>query len=220
MFTPLISLADLGPPAGYHSVSLCTKIVYQKEFPDVFVVSQFTGAMNTGKEGTIVEDGDCVSGYKASTLNVYYLPKNKLASIDLKNLRIDSNRIASDLFLLKSRLDHFGGFIEDSNPIVEETREYTLTKNPAGKISLYKSKEIFKYNNGDPVKVKTYPNPNPIKKTETKKDQEEDKDKENYGQGKKNIEEPKDFKPIEVQQKKKKGFWYRFMCAIGLSKEC
>lgn len=216
MFSPLFASADLGPQPGYHGVNLCTKIYYKKEFLDIFVISQFTQTMYSGKEGNIVEDGECISGYKYANLNLYYFPKNKLSAIDLKNLSVNDDSIATDLYLLKSDVEHYGGDVKDSNHLVKQIVEYALTKNSQGKISLYKAKETFEYNNGDPVKVKNYSNPNPVKKLEVKKEQQN----ENYGQEKKNIEEPKDFKPIEVQQKKKKGFWYRFMCVFGIGSEC
>mgnify|MGYP001383990558 CR=1 FL=1 len=57
-------------------------------------------------------------------------------------------------------IEPYGGYIEDSNPLVREEIEYHIAGFSGDKLILYKSKQTLGYNNGTPDKVETFGKPN------------------------------------------------------------
>jgi len=139
-------------PGGFHSVSRCIKVVNLDEFPDVVLIGYYTGPM-VKYEAYRIRSNQCLDkGYKLNKFSVYWTTKEKFASLDLKNLRLE------DITFLEN-LQPYGGNVDKSNPLIKEEIEYSIAGFSGGKLILYKSKQISEYNNGAPRKVETFDNP-------------------------------------------------------------
>lgn len=154
LFSSTVS-ADVIPPNS-HSLDRCVKIVNLDKFPDIYLIGYITGPMVDGHEAYIVKNGECLSmGYKFNQLTVLAVKKSYIDSIGINNLQIsDKNIFTSD-----ERMDPYGGYVDQSNPLIKEDIEYSIAGYSSGKLSLYKSKQTSEYNNDTPEKVETFNNP-------------------------------------------------------------
>jgi hypothetical protein len=231
-FIPSLVSADLGPPPGSHNVSLCSKIVNQNEYPDIFLISHSTGPMSDKSVGNLIENDECiVGGYKFSSLNIYSVSKEDFKSIDLKNLKLKTTKVKGggmdvngnpayydeyfpeDLNLLFTQMPFYGGFESDNSHISNKTVEYLITKGQDNNLTLLKSKQIISYNNGDSDKVETFSVS--IKKdiNLNEKDIEDiSKNQEVFDQEGRYFEQ----KPTPI----KRGFWQSLMCFFRIGKNC
>ena len=171
---PVIALADLPPPTGFHSPGLCAKIVNLDQFPNVVLVGYNYGPVSTVKPYVIKNNECLVKGYKFTSLDILWTTKDKFNLVDLDNLNLgidgssNSNyKIPTDMNLLLKSVEtmYFGELIPDTNPLIKGTIEYSLYEIPDDvlgfALDLYKSKQISEYNNGTSPKVETFSNSNP-----------------------------------------------------------
>ena len=155
LFSSTVS-ADVIPPNS-HSLDRCVKIVNLNDFSDVVLIGYVTGPMVQGSEINQIKNNECLSkGYKFNSLKIYWNTKDKPNSIDQNNLLLDN-------------VDVYGGYIDQGNPLIKETIEYSIAGYSNGKLILYKSKHTSEYNNGTTKKVETFqpnvtPSPEPIKR--------------------------------------------------------
>lgn len=149
IFSTTVS-ADLIAP-GSHSLYRCVKFVNLNDFPNVVLIGDISGP---GGENTYELNNNCLTkGYKFNSLNVYWMTKEKFNSIDLNNFN------PSDANLLLTNLEVYGGYVADSNPLINDNIEYSIAGFSSGNLIVYKSKETQEYNNGNPAKVETFNSP-------------------------------------------------------------
>ncbi|MEM4181783.1 MAG: hypothetical protein QXX68_01355 [Candidatus Pacearchaeota archaeon] len=178
----LVSLAFLVSadviPENSHPLDRCVKFVNLNEFSDVVLIGYYTGPMVDTYEAYQIQNGACLEkGYKFNSLNVYWTTKEKFNTLDLKNLKLESKKVVtggrdnagnpvymdvyspSDLTLLLEDVEPYGGYVDESNPLIKETIEYSIAGFSDGKLIVYKSKQTSEYNNGQPNKIETFDKP-------------------------------------------------------------
>jgi len=169
--------ADFIPENSY-PFDRCVKFVNLNEFPDVVLIGYYTGPMIDTYEAYQIQDNTCLDkGYKFNSLSIYWTTKEKFNTLDLKNLKLESEKVAiggrdddgnpiymdvyspSDLVLLLEHIEPYGGYVDESNPLIKETIEYSIAGFSDEKLIVYKSKQTFEYNNGQSNKVETFNKP-------------------------------------------------------------
>lgn len=156
-FFPLLTSADVPMGPGWHYVEMCAKITNLNEFPDMVFIGDYRNATADGTKGFIINNNECIEGgYKFNTLAVGWINKNKLKSIDLNNLKIDSSYLPTDINILSKDVPFYIGELKDNTQIKVITTEYSIKQNSDDSISLNKSKEITEYNNNTPNKIETF----------------------------------------------------------------
>jgi len=142
-------------PENSHSLSRCVKFVNLNEFSDVVLIGYYTGPMVDTYEAYQIENDACLQkGYKFNALNVYWTTKEKFDTLDLENLNV------ADLTLLLEGVEPYVGSVDESNPLIKETIEYSIAGFKDGDLIVYKSKQTSEYNNGQSNKVETFDKPN------------------------------------------------------------
>jgi|TARA_Y100000034_G_C6769275_1_gene343113 hypothetical protein len=142
-------------PENSHSLSRCVKFVNLNEFSDVVLIGYYTGPMVDTYEAYQIENDACLQkGYKFNSLNIYWATKEKFNTLDIANLNVD------DLTLLLEDIEPYGGYVDESNPLIKETTEYSIAGFKDGNLIVYKSKQTSEYNNGQSNKVETFDKPN------------------------------------------------------------
>lgn len=208
---PLVSFADVPPGPDYHYVEFCAKIVNQNDFPDVVVVANWYGAMNDGSKGVLVKNNECIGGYKYSDVDIYWVTKNDFNIEDLDNFK-DLKTKKYTGYLTK-KLEHYMGYVKNTDPLVKQTVEYVITKNSGGKMSLYKSRIISDYNNGTPQKIEIFRTPSSTKTADLKNDVK----KPTFDEINQVVTNDQ---AINVQPAPKKSFVRSLLCRIGFVKLC
>ncbi|MEI6296551.1 MAG: hypothetical protein WCO84_02775 [bacterium] len=138
-----VALADIKPPLT-HSLDRCASVVNLTDFPDIVLVGHIEGPMVKNNEVDYkIENGNCLTkGYKFNTFSVYWTTKDKFKLENLKNLELNGMQ------LLSGEIEPYGGFVENSNPLIKENIEYSLLKSTDGKLSLTKTRQISGYADG------------------------------------------------------------------------
>lgn len=166
-------------PGNSHSLSRCVKFVNINDFSDVVLIGYYTGPMVDTYEAYQIGNDTCLDkGYKFNTLDIYWTTKENFNSHDLKNLKLDCEKVVSsgiddegnplyypiyspaDLTLLLEDIEPYGGYIGRINPLIKETIEYSVAGYSDGKLVVYKSKQTSEYNYGLSNKVETFEKPN------------------------------------------------------------
>ena len=166
-------------PENSHPFSRCVKFVNINDFSDVVLIGFYTGPMVDTYKAYQIENDKCLDkGYKFNKLNIYWIQKEKFDNINLNYLPINSKKIATsglddegntlyydvyspaDLILLLEDIKPYGGYINETNPLIKETIEYSVAGYSDGKLIVYKSKQTSEYNNGQSNKVETFEKPN------------------------------------------------------------
>lgn len=143
--------ADVIPPNS-RWLKRCVKVVNLDEFPSIVLIGYFTLPMFHYFETFQIKNNECLTkGYKPNSLKIYWNTKDKPNTIDPNNLVLDN-------------IEPVGEFVNQNNPLVKQTVEYSLAGFSGGKLILYKSKQISEYNDDTPIKVETFANP--LKKNE------------------------------------------------------
>jgi hypothetical protein len=166
-------------PDNSHPLSRCVKFVNLNEFSDIVLIGFYTGPMVDTYEAYQITDNECLEkGYKFNSLNIYWTTKEKFNTLNLKNLELESKKVATggtdnqgnpvyidiyspkDLTLLLEDIEPYGGYIDESNLLTKETIEYSIAGYQNGELIIYKSKQTSEYNNGQQNKVDTFEKPN------------------------------------------------------------
>ena len=169
-------------PENSHPLSRCVKFVNINDFSDVVLIGFYTGpglgpGVNT-YEAYQIENNKCLKkGYKFNTLYIYWTTKEKFNCLNLEELKINSEKYTgsgtdgegnplyydvyspADLTLLLEDVEPYGGYIDETNPLIKETIEYSVAGYLDGKLVVYKSKQTSEYNNGQSNKVETFEKP-------------------------------------------------------------
>jgi len=166
------------PPENSHPLSRCVKFVNLNDFSDVVLIGYYTGPMIDKYEAYQIENDKCLDkGYKFNSLYIYWTSKEKFYSLNLKDLKSDSKKVAggddgkgnqlynvvyypADLILLLEDIEPYGGYVNENNPQINETIEYSVAGYSDGKLVVYISKKTSEYNNGQSDKVETFEKPN------------------------------------------------------------
>jgi hypothetical protein len=119
------------------------------------MIGYYTGPVVDTYEAYQIENGVCLEkGYKFNSLNIYWVTKEGFDSLDIKNLNV------TNLTLLLEDVAVEGAYVDESNPLIKETIEYSIAGFKDGNLIIYKSKQISEYNNGQSNKVETFDKPN------------------------------------------------------------
>jgi len=166
------------PPENSHPLSRCVKFVNLNDFSDVVLIGYYTGPMIDKYEAYQIENDKCLDkGYKFNSLYIYWTSKEKFHSLNLKDLKLDSKKVSggddgkgnqlyidvyypADLILLLEDIEPYGGYVNENNPLINETIEYSVAGYSDGKLVVYISKRTSEYNNGQSDKVETFEKPN------------------------------------------------------------
>lgn len=166
-------------PENSRALSRCVKFVNLNDFSDIVLIGFYTGPMVDTYEAYQIENDKCLDkGYKFNTLGIYWTTKEKFNSINLKDLKLDCDKVESsgtdyegnpiyyevyspaDLTLLLEDVEPAGGYVSKINPLIKETIEYSVAGYSDGKLVVYKSKRTSEYRMGLSEKVKTFEKPN------------------------------------------------------------
>lgn len=151
-----ISHADVIPQDS-HALDICIKVVNLDEFPGIDLIGYITGPMVDGSDKYIIKQDECLTkGYKFNTLQILSATKKYIDSIDINALDINNENIHN----LNMDIEPYGGYVDNSNPLIKVTMEYTLIQSSDNSYSLYLSKQTSEYNDGTPNKIETFPSPN------------------------------------------------------------
>ena len=127
-----------------HPLSRCVKIVNLNEFPNIVLIGYYTGPMVENYESYQIKNNECLTkGYKFNSLSIYWNTKDKPNSIDPSHLLLED-------------VEPYGGYVDQSNPLVNEDIEYSIAGFSGEKLVIYKSKQTSEYNDGSPKKVETF----------------------------------------------------------------
>ena len=151
--------ADLPPPDS-HSVTFSPRVMNLDQYPSISIIS-FTESRHPGTtQAKIVIQGEVIIG---STL--LWGDKNYISNMDLGNMTATSlttdpnlhsieNYYLPDYTEITESIGAVRGTVPNSNPLTNVILEYSLKGSPVdGQLSLYKSKQIFKFNNGSPDEI-------------------------------------------------------------------
>ncbi len=198
--------ADVIPPNS-HPLDRCVKIVNLNDFPSVVLIGYVTGPMVQGSEINQIKNNECLSkGYKFNSLKIYWNTKDKPNSIDQNNLLLDNVEV-------------YGGYIDQNNPLVKESIEYSIAGYSGGKLVLYKSKQTSEYNNGTPTKIETFVSP--LQNTQPNNQNQQQKKITPTPTPSPNINKTNDQPnitptptptPAPSPEPVKRGFWQSFIC--------
>ncbi len=206
VFYPSLIKADVILP-GTHNVDRCVKI-NSWDYSKVLLLGVVTGPMKDGNYNFNIKENECISiGYKFNRLDVYLVDP------------LSSSNIPDPDNLIYKNLEVYGGAVEDKNPLIKETIEYTLV--PVGSsYNLEKTKIISEYNNGKPSDVKILSNPNKKEqvKENVKKEINPISDKEVEKDNNTNLgdNQMSDFQKNII----KKSLWLKIKCFFGFNKNC
>lgn len=120
-----------------HQVISCYKIVNLNKFPDIVLISKRT--VWEEEKTRLIENNELFCDDSAIYWGTEEL-QNSTNSIDLNNLLIKKDTL----------------YIDNSNHLVNEEKEYVLKKSKDNKLFLYKSKETLEYNDGSPKKIEKF----------------------------------------------------------------
>jgi hypothetical protein len=170
-------------PENSHPMDRCAKFVNLNEFQDVVLIGFITGHQAHPYEAYQVENGVCLhKGYKLNAFSVYWTTKEKFSQLDLNNLKVQAEHprdavlakmgyvyvpFPTELTYLTEEIRPAGGYVDNSNPLIKETIEYSITESPTGGLMAYMSKRTSEYNNVWPDKVETFEKPNTTNSTST-----------------------------------------------------
>jgi len=148
-------------PENSHPLDLCVKIVNGEAFPDMYLIGYITGPMVQDHEAYIIQKDACLTmGYKFNTLQIVTAKKSYIDSIGIINLRAISVELADkNIFVSDEKISPYGGYVEQTNPLIKEQIEYTITGFSDGKLRMYKSKQISEYNDGTATKTEVFTPP-------------------------------------------------------------
>ena len=136
-------------PENSHLISRCVKFVNINDFSEVVFIGFYTGPMIDTYEAYQIENDKCLDkGYKFNSLYIYWTAKEKFYSLNLKDLNLDSENSPADLILLLENIEPYGGYVNETNPLIKETIEYSVVGYSDGKLVVYISKQTSEYNNG------------------------------------------------------------------------
>lgn len=147
-----VAKADVIMP-NTHAVERCAKIVNINQYSDIVLVSYITGPTISTYQASQIQGNTCLNkGYKFNNFGIYWTTTEKFKTLDLANLNL------SDINMLSSEVEPYGGTVDDVNPLIKETIEYSITKNTNGTFVLNKTKVISEFNNGASAKIETFSN--------------------------------------------------------------
>jgi len=136
-----------------HYVDKCVKITNIDDFPDVSLLGYpHPGAMNY--DTYLISSNQCLTkGYDYNDFYIYAVNKEYLIGKDIKKLDLfkDPNAMLSNNHIIP-----FGGYIQDSIPILAVEEYYKIVGFSKTQVILYKWQEITKFNNGKPDSTSTY----------------------------------------------------------------
>jgi hypothetical protein len=111
-FSSTVSADVIAP--NTHPLDRCVKIVNLDKFPDVALIGYVTGPMVDNSGINQINNNECLTkGYKFNSLKVYWNTKDKANSIVPNNLLLDNVEV-------------YGGYIDQNNPLVNESIEYSI----------------------------------------------------------------------------------------------
>lgn len=141
-------------PIDSHPVERCVLIDNNNyQFQELKAV--ITGPMvDENNSRYIIKENECLTkGYKFNKLSVYILipdttpcPKGKMCTLELRFKEV----------LVSDEIETFGGYVENSNPLIKETLTYKLVQDANKQFKLVLSKRVSEFNNGKENKVEVY----------------------------------------------------------------
>jgi hypothetical protein len=114
-----------------------------------------------------------------SQLRILAEKKSYIDSVGVNNLQVKKVRVQErcfgrgcyleevsdkNVFMSDEVIIPYNEYVDNNDPLIKETIDYTIAGFSGKKLILYKSRQIFEYNNGAPKKIETFANP--LKKAE------------------------------------------------------
>jgi hypothetical protein len=147
------TFADVMPP-GSHYLDRCVTIVNVNDFPDTYVIGSITGPMVQGNEFYVVKSDECLTiGYKFNSFKILTAKKSYVDSVGIDAIDPSNQNVT---VYSGSMVSPYGGYVEDSNPIVKESIDYAISSISNGMLNLYELKRVSEYNDGTPKKTETF----------------------------------------------------------------
>lgn len=147
-------LADV-IPEGYHVVHREVSITNLKDFPEFLLIGYITGPMIDGYEIHVIEDNIPLDkGYKFNTYALFAMTKSVAEQAGgVEN--IDFKKIADTIPPVEI-LDPGDQYVADENPLSEEYYYYTIIKATDDTLQVKLTRQVLKYQNGQPDKTINY----------------------------------------------------------------
>ncbi len=143
-FTPNSS-ADIIPPNS-HKLEQCARVMNLEEFPNIVLIAQDNGPMSDEPATYQIENNQCLTKvYKYNSLSIYWANKEEATSINPDNLLLEN-------------APTYGGYVDESNPLIKKEIEYSIVKFEGDELGLYISKTIAVYI-GAAEKIETFEKP-------------------------------------------------------------
>lgn len=169
------------PPENSHPINRCIKFVNLNDFSDIVLIGFYTGPMIHSYEAYKIENDKCLKkGYKLNSFSIYWTTKEKFNSLNLTELKLDTETVylpaeagyddegnpghynissPADLIFLLGDIMGYGDYVDENNPLINETIDYSIAGYSDGKLVVYISKKIAGYNIG-PQTVENFKKPN------------------------------------------------------------
>ena len=164
------------PPENSHPINRCIKFVNLNDFSDIVLIGYYTGPMIHSYEAYKIENDKCLEkGYKLNSFSIYWTTKERFNSLNLSELKLNSEKFTgggvddqatyrdvyspADLIFLLGDILGYGDYVDENNPLMDETIDYSVAGYSDGKLVVYISKKISGYNIG-PQTVENFKKPN------------------------------------------------------------
>jgi len=144
-------------PGNSHSLEKCVEIVNLNEFSEISFFGYITGPMIEEDEICLIEPNTCLTiRYKFNDLKIFAAEKSYVDSVGIKNINVSSeNVLFSD-----EQISPYGGYVDESDPLIKIKVEYFIFGFSENKLVLYKSQETSQYNNAREDKIEVFEKPN------------------------------------------------------------
>ncbi|KUJ61961.1 hypothetical protein AR687_10410 [Flavobacteriaceae bacterium CRH] len=142
-------------PINSHPVKRCVKIINIEDFPDFSILACIQSPMKKDITASFINSNDCIEkGYKFNALYIMatrrsYLEGKLANSTDWLN---DRNVIESSISINTSDTN-----ASNDDPISSIEEYYEIVEITNTNFVIYKCRELIRYNDGSPIKLKNYP---------------------------------------------------------------
>ncbi len=141
-------------PENSHSVDKCVKIINTNDFPSISIVAYIKHPSGNDSRAFIIDANTCLEkGYKFNSFQIFGLAKSYLAtkSIDSIDWEKDKNVLHVNI-----NIEPYGGYLDNLNSVSSIEEYYQIHEISNNILTLYKCKEITKFNNGRPISIQTF----------------------------------------------------------------
>lgn len=152
LLAPMTARGDVLMP-DTHVVRSCIKIVNINDYPEYVIIGFVTGPMIPTYESSIVDSAECLTkGYKFNDFKLCAMRKDLLGSRLLSEIDCRTDAVVLPDLEVQVGADP----VDDSNPLIREDRDYTITSISESALHLRLSRKEMEYSDGRPVETQYF----------------------------------------------------------------